>query len=69
MFAMTIAGENRRSSGNSQSSTFLWYDTDRTENVSNKSSIVTCVFIAAVKFFTEPLSSNSRGIHIQTHRL
>jgi hypothetical protein len=28
-----------------------------------------CVFVAAVTFFSDPLPSNDRGIHIQTHRL
>jgi hypothetical protein len=31
------------------------------------SSIFSCVFVAAV--FKEPLPSNERGIHIQTHRM
>jgi hypothetical protein len=43
---------------------FILYDTDRIENdVSNNSSIVVCVFVAAVTF-TEQLPSNDRWIHI-----
>jgi hypothetical protein len=42
--------------------TFLWYDTNRTENdVFNNSSLRGNVF-------TELLPSNDRGIHRQTHR-
>jgi hypothetical protein len=43
---------------------FPWYYTDRIEDESSNSSIVACVFVAAVTFFTEPLSSNNLGIHI-----
>jgi hypothetical protein len=40
---------------------FPWYDTDRIENdASNNDSIVACVFVATVKFLTEPLPSNER---------
>jgi prolyl-tRNA synthetase len=43
---------------------------DRIENdASNSSSIVACLFIAAVNVFTELLPSNDGRIHIQTHRL
>jgi hypothetical protein len=55
---------------------------DHIENdTASDSSIVACVFVAMVTFlpshfptndkgiFTEPLPSNDRGIHVQTHRL
>jgi hypothetical protein len=42
----------------------FWEDnTDYKENDSSENSFtVACVFVAAVTFFTEPLSSNKRGI-------
>jgi hypothetical protein len=45
--------------------TLLWYHTDRIENDAYNNSIVACVFVAAVKFFTKPLPSNI----YMTHRL
>jgi hypothetical protein len=40
---------------------FLSCDTDRTENdITSNSSIIACVFITAVTFFTEPLPSKDR---------
>jgi hypothetical protein len=56
-----------RSSGKNWSLVLLWYGTDRTENDVSNSYIVAYVFVAAVTFFTYPLPSNSRGIHMQTH--
>jgi hypothetical protein len=45
---------------------FPWYDKHRTENdTSINSSIVACIFVAAVTFITEQLPSNERG---NTHR-
>jgi hypothetical protein len=36
------------------------------DNASNNSSIVVCVSVAMVMFFTKPLPSNDNCIHIQT---
>jgi hypothetical protein len=50
--------------------TFLRCDTGHKENdAPSNYSIVACVFVAAVTYFTEPLPSNDRGIHVQTNRL
>jgi hypothetical protein len=46
------------------------YDTDRIENdASNSSSIVACVFLAAVTFLPSRCIATIGGVHIQTHRL
>jgi hypothetical protein len=49
---------------------FPWHDTDRIEDdVSNSSSIVACVFVAAVTFLPSRCLATIRGIHIYTHIL
>jgi hypothetical protein len=52
----------KRSCGKNESPTFLWYDTDRIENnESNNSSIVMCVFVAAVTFLPSRCLTMIRG--------
>jgi hypothetical protein len=45
---------------------FSWYDTDRIEN--DVSNICVCIRYRG-NASTEPLPSNDKGIHIQTHRV
>jgi hypothetical protein len=46
---------------------FLWYDTDGIENdASNNSSIVACVFVAAVTFIPSRCLETIRDTHIDT---
>jgi hypothetical protein len=50
----TIGFNNKktRSSGKTESPTFLWYNKDRKENdASNNSSIDECVFVAAERVY------------------